>query len=257
MLVPLATPTADAVGLAVFALIGLLGGAHCLGMCGPLVTAYADRMGGGGRVTGRELRQHLLFNLGRTVSYALIGALFGTLGLLVFDAAAVTAVAGGVRSGAGVVAGLIILGTGVGYLGRGAAHGSWTVPGLSGLFARVSGRLTAHVETWVRGPRIVGLGMVHGLLPCPLLYPAYLYALARGSPVWGFLSLATLGLGTLPALFAYGTAFQQLGAGHRQRLHRLLGVAFLLLGYLPLSMGLRGLGVPVPMPPVPYYQPLA
>gem|GEM_PF-6123565 len=32
------------VSLGVFLLIGLFGGAHCLGMCGPLVTTYADRM---------------------------------------------------------------------------------------------------------------------------------------------------------------------------------------------------------------------
>lgn len=35
---------ADRVGLVVFALVDLLGGAHCLGMCGPLVTADADRI---------------------------------------------------------------------------------------------------------------------------------------------------------------------------------------------------------------------
>ncbi len=38
------------IGLVVFALIGLLGGAHCLGMCGPLVTLYADRLGDDGSV---------------------------------------------------------------------------------------------------------------------------------------------------------------------------------------------------------------
>jgi len=27
-----------------FLVIGLLGGAHCIGMCGPLVTVYAGRM---------------------------------------------------------------------------------------------------------------------------------------------------------------------------------------------------------------------
>src|SRR6056297_479048 len=68
----------DSLSLGVFLLVGLLGGAHCLGMCGPLVTTYADRMradeaGGRGRdddLTVRQVRQHALFNLGRTASYA-------------------------------------------------------------------------------------------------------------------------------------------------------------------------------------------
>jgi len=253
------TASPDQVGLVVFALVGLLGGAHCLGMCGPLVTTYADRMDAGrpGRTDWPILRQHLLFNLGRTVSYALLGAIFGAVGMVLFDAAGVLAVARRVRGVAGVVVGLVILAIGVGYLVRGRASGAETIPGLGGLFGAVAGRLTARIDRWVQGPRIVGLGMVHGFLPCPILYPAFLYALARGSPVWGFLSLAVLGLGTVPTLFAYGTVVGSVSPGVRTRLHRVLGAVFLLLGYLPLAMGLRSLGVPAPMLPVPFYQPLA
>jgi sulfite exporter TauE/SafE len=272
--------TPELAGLAVFAVIGLLGGAHCLGMCGPLVTMYADRMAArsdGGTVsdtagTGaagverdsrsnrlhwRDIRQHLLFNIGRTISYATIGAVMGGLGALVFDAAAVAAIADPVRAVAGVGVGLFILGTGATYLLRGSvggAHGS--VPGLDGLFSRAYGLVTDRVDRWVQGPRIVGLGMVHGFLPCPILYPAFLYALASGSAVTGFLSLGVLGLGTIPTLFAYGTVVQSVSARTRGHLHRALGVAFLALGYIPLAMGLNLLGIDVPMVPLPVYQPL-
>ena len=269
--------------LAVFALVGLLGGAHCLGMCGPLVTMYADRMTrrDGGAATGtsagggasaragdtgsrrdrpllswRDVRQHLLFNLGRTLSYAVIGAVMGALGAALFDAAAVVALATPVRSVTGVLVGLFVVGTGLVYLLRGSVgHGG--VPGLGGLFSRAYGAVTDRVDDWVGGPRIAALGALHGFLPCPILYPAFLYALARGSPVEGFLALGTLGLGTVPTLFAYGTVFQSVDAGTRVRLHRALGVAFVVLGYLPLSMGLMGLGIPVPHPDIPIYQPFS
>jgi len=61
----------EAVGLGVFFLIGLFGGAHCLGMCGPLVTTYADRMdaqssGPANQLSVHMVTQHGLFNLGRT-----------------------------------------------------------------------------------------------------------------------------------------------------------------------------------------------
>jgi len=47
----LPTELSGQVGLGVFFLIGLFGGAHCLGMCGPLITMYSEKMEGarGGR----------------------------------------------------------------------------------------------------------------------------------------------------------------------------------------------------------------
>jgi sulfite exporter TauE/SafE len=71
------------VDIVLFLAIGFFAGAHCIGMCGPLVTIYASKMGqtraDGGTQTVRsqrqshltlyEVRQHTLFNLGRTASY--------------------------------------------------------------------------------------------------------------------------------------------------------------------------------------------
>ena len=75
--------------LVVFLVVGLLGGAHCLGMCGPLVSLYAGRFDADtDRFTPHELRQHTLFNVGRTGGYAAIGGLCGFLGAMVFDASA-------------------------------------------------------------------------------------------------------------------------------------------------------------------------
>ena len=241
--------------LVVFLLIGLLGGAHCLGMCGPLVGLYADRM------EDKKGRQHALFNLGRTAGYALAGFLLGGVGAVVFDAASFARVATPGRGVAGVVAGAFILVTGATYVsGRTGRGHTPSVPGLAGVFSRVSAALTTRVDRWVGGPRIVGLGMVHALLPCPILYPVYLYALARGSPVAGAVSLGLVGVGTFPTLFASGLAVGALGdvaPANRARLHRVLGVAFMLLGYVPLAHGLTLLGVDVlPHVEIPVYQPL-
>ncbi|MFB6136531.1 MAG: sulfite exporter TauE/SafE family protein [Halobacteriaceae archaeon] len=244
------------VELGVFFLVGLLGGAHCLGMCGPLVTMYAERMESPSRddvLTLYEVRQHALFNAGRTVSYAVLGGAFGLVGAVVFDASAVVAAVGTVVRGAtGVAVGVLVLLVGARYLlGR---HGGHSALG-GGPAAAVYRRLSARVEGWAAGPGIVGLGLVHGFLPCPLLYPAFLYALARGSPVAGALSLGALGLGTFPTLFLYGTVVQSVSPAHRARLHRALGAAFLLLGWIPLAHGLELFGVHVPHPEVPVYRP--
>jgi sulfite exporter TauE/SafE len=244
------------VGLAVFALVGLLGGAHCLGMCGPLVTLYADQLGDDGPVAWAEIRQHLLFNFGRTVSYAFLGAFMGLLGTVVYDTAAVVALADSVRAVAGIAVGGLIMVTGGLYLRTGTAAGTISSFGSGSLLWRLSTRLHQHVDQWVGGPRIIALGAVHGILPCPLLYPAFLYAFAVGSPTHGALALSVLGLGTVPAVFGYGVAFNSISPRFQSRLHRALGVVFLVLGYLPLSHGLIIFGLAVPHPSIPIYQPL-
>lgn len=249
-----ALAAAPRVDLVVFALVGLLGGAHCLGMCGPIVTAYTDRFSDSGPLTFYEIRQQGLYNTGRVLGYAAFGGLMGGLGALVYDAAAIARAANGVRAVAGIVAGIAILVTGVSYL----------TGGMGGPLSRVHvggtllGRVVGELDEWVRGPRILGLGAVHAVFPCPLLYPAYLYVLSRGDPVEGAIALGVLGVATVPMLLVQGTAIGSLSRHWRARVHRGLGAVFIVLAALPLTHGLILLGVPVPAPPIHdlIYQPL-
>ncbi|WP_135662179.1 sulfite exporter TauE/SafE family protein [Halorhabdus rudnickae] len=239
--------------LAVLFAVGFFGGAHCLGMCGPLVMLYGDRMTG---QTDRgpsfhELRQHGLFNLGRAGSYAAIGGLLGTVGALASGVAGVAPLATQLRATTGVLVGAAIVFVGLEYVRSGTSPASGSLPIVGPAFERVTAVLAERVDRLADGPGIVALGAVHGLLPCPLLYPAYLYALTTGSTLRGALALGALGLGTIPALFAYGTAFQSLSTGTRKRLHRALGVAFVVLGTIPLARGLTLFGLAVPHLPLP------
>lgn len=256
-LLHLSAVTANPVALVVFFFVGLLGGAHCLGMCGPLVTTYADRLGNDRDVlTWREVRQHGLFNVGRTVGYAVVGGLAGLLGGAVFDAAAILAVGDGVRAILGIGVGLVIVAAGVGYVVSGTTAGGGLPHFAAKPVARVTSVIAKRVDRWVGGPRILGLGALHALLPCPIIYPAYLYAFGRGSAIEGAAALTAVGLGTFPTLFIYGTALGAIGGTTRSRLHRALGVAFVIAGLMPISHGLMLLGVPVPHIEIPIYQPL-
>lgn len=250
-----------AADLAVFFLIGLLGGAHCIGMCGPIVTMYSGRLAEHsssrrGHLGLYEVRQHLLFNVGRTVGYAVIGGTVGFLGgLLLLTSEGLAGVADLVHGSVGILVGLAVMGMGVYYLfgAAGGLGGKLRIPGAS----RVTGVLVSRVDGWVGGPGIVGLGALHGLLPCPILYPAFLYAFASGSAVTGVVGLAALGVGTIPAVLLYGTVIESVDPVNRHRMHRVLGVLFIALGYIPLSHGLMAAGIHLPHPPIPYYQPFA
>jgi sulfite exporter TauE/SafE len=235
--------TAELLGFFAF---GLLGSVHCLGMCGPVVTLYADRLGDREDVSWFAMRQQFLFNAGRTVTYALVGAALGALGGVVVSAGA--AVVGDlVRGVVGVLVGLGVVLAGVWYVfGRRVdVH-----VGSTGVFSSLVGSTASSLDEWVRGPRVAVLGAAHAALPCPILYPAFAYAFATGSPVRGGGALLALGLGTFPLVFAYGAALGSIGLGTRDRLHRVLGALMIALGTIPLLSGLTALGVPVPMHPI-------
>ncbi len=249
----------ETVGLPIFFLIGLLGGAHCLGMCGPLVATYAERMGPSGRhrsrLTLRQVRQQTLFNLGRTVTYAALGGVFGLAGELLFVSLRdLTLVATQIQAVTGIGVGVVVAGVGARYATGGGAR-TVRLPGVDRVGAAVRERLFPRIDTWVGDYRVAGLGAVHGFLPCPLLYPAYLYAFVQGSALGGAAALGVLGAGTIPAVFLTGTILTSADLSGHRRLHRLLGVAFLVLGYIPLQHGLAALGVPLPAVPLPHFQP--
>ena len=240
-----------------FALIGLLAGAHCIGMCGPLVTVYSERLHAGGpardhrsnELTMRDVRQHALFNIGRAISYTALGAVFGGLGGLLFlSVGELAAVVDPVRGVVGIAIGTAIIAIGGFYIG-GRTHLGGSLPGTTWLVRRITG----YVDRLVHGPGIVGLGAIHGILPCPVLYPAYLFAFATGSVVAGAVSLGALGVGTIPAVFLYGTVIDSVSVTKRRRIHRLLGVAFVVLGYVLLAHGLMNVGIHVPHPELPFW----
>ena len=72
----------------------------------------------------------------------------------------------------------------------------------------------------------------------------------------GAVALAALGVGTIPAVFAYGTIIESVDAVHRRRLHRVLGAVFLVLGYVLFAHGLMSLGVHIPHPGLPFWDAL-
>ena len=59
-------------------ILGLLGGGHCLGMCGGLMGALTLAIPAEQR--GRRLQLLLAYNLGRILSYAAAGLLLGLAG---------------------------------------------------------------------------------------------------------------------------------------------------------------------------------
>lgn len=211
----------DSLFLALF-LVGLLGGTHCVGMCGGIVGALS--MGGPPR-----LALHLAYNLGRIASYVLAGALVGALG------AGSLALSGQLplRLALQIFASLMLVALGFYLLG--ATRALALTEQLGQCFWRRIQPLGKRFLPARSVAQAFPLGLLWGWLPCGLVYSALASALGAGSAREGALLMLAFGLGTLPNLLLAGlllARFRNLIQDARVR-----GVA----GLLVLAYGLYGL----------------
>ncbi len=181
--------------------VGLLGGVHCVGMCGGIVAALTFGLPPERRSALGGLMPFLLaYNAGRIASYAAAGAVMGAAGVLLAGFLPVEVAQRGLL----VLAALFMVAMGL-YLG-----GWWR--GLARLEA-AGGALWRRIEPYgrrlmpVRRPgQAFALGLLWGWLPCGLVYSVLVWAVSSGSALQGMLLLLAFGLGTLPNLLAMGAA---------------------------------------------------
>ncbi|MDW7745772.1 sulfite exporter TauE/SafE family protein [Halomonas sp.] len=221
--------------LAAAFVFGLLGGAHCIGMCGGIMSALTFAVPPSMRSPARLSGLLLGYNLGRVASYMVAGALVAGLGTLV-------ALTPGARLALQALAAVMLILMAL-YIA------DWW-KGLLRVEA-LGRRLWTHLEPLgrrlmpvVRVPQAVALGAVWGWLPCGLVYSMLAWSLAIAEPWRGAALMGAFGLGTLPALLATGLAARQLGALIRHPATRTLA-ALSIIGFalwqlwtlLPLSAG--------------------
>ena len=210
--------------IAVF-LVGLLGGTHCIGMCGGIVGALTVQMPG----ASRQWPLHLAYNLGRISSYTLAGALLGAIGsagLLLNDVMPV-------QMALYVLANLMLIALGL-YLSGLAQTLAFTERAGQKLWQRIR-PLTARFLPARTVARALPLGMLWGFLPCGMVYSILTAALVAGSPARGAGLMLAFGLGTLPNLLLAGLLLKRLREFAQARPVRLAS------GLLVLGFGVYGL----------------
>ncbi len=211
--------------------VGLLGGAHCIGMCGGIMNALVFAVPEGERSQRKVLPIVLLYNLGRITSYAVAGAIIGALG------AWMQMIASPVGLGLRMVAGLMMVAMGL-YLA-----GWWH--GLARL-ERAGGHLWRHIQPL--GNRFMPvrknwqallLGAIWGWLPCGLVYSAL--TLSAGVMHWyqSALVMIAFGLGTLPVMVMTGAFAFQVKVWSQKKVVRNIA-ALMVIGF-----GLWTMAVPI------------
>ncbi|MGH1484651.1 MAG: sulfite exporter TauE/SafE family protein [Cellvibrionaceae bacterium] len=178
--------------------IGLLGGAHCIGMCGGIIGALTMSL----KADQYWARLYLIlsYNMGRILSYVLIALLFYSI---------VSSLDGYLSLGfMRIIAGLLLIAMGL-YLAnwwRGLVYLE-KAGGFLWRFIQPIAKSFMPVKTI---PQAFLLGMIWGWLPCGLIYSALVYSATGTSAYSAALIMLSFALGTLPAVLLSGLLAERL-----------------------------------------------
>ncbi|MEX0883715.1 MAG: sulfite exporter TauE/SafE family protein, partial [Cyclobacteriaceae bacterium] len=182
-------------------ILGLIGSFHCVGMCGPIALALSAQD------QKKYWGNKLCYNMGRTLTYSLLGALIGLVGFSLALA--------GLQQWLSIGMGVLILGMAFFYR---RAEGLIARSSVLGGVRRLKSSLGKYLKR--RGPFAFFVsGMLNGLLPCGMVYIALVASLAMQSVISGFLYMFFFGLGTIPTLMILMYSKDLLSLSLRQRMN--------------------------------------
>lgn len=207
-------------------ILGLIGSLHCAGMCGPIAINLPLR----GDTFLEKFFSGLLYNLGRTLMYGIMGAIFGSIGKGLYLL--------GIQQWVSIIMGSIMILTVL----------------LPFVFKKINliqfdfftGFLRKSIQKLFKIRSYKGLffiGMLNSLLPCGLVYVAIIGAIATGNFYYGSLYLILFGLGTIPMMLTISLIGNAITTNVRNIFNKIIPYLVVLIGALFILRGLC-LGIP-------------
>lgn len=204
---------------AVLFVVGVLTSLHCVGMCGGIMLSQS--LSKESKNKFEAVQPALLYNIGRVISYTILGGAIGALGS-VFTLSITT------KAAVQIFAGVFMIIMGLNMAGFSA-------------FRKFQIRLpqfACKAKSKSGSPLIVGL--LNGLMPCGPLQTMQLFALGTGSAAKGALAMFVFSIGTVPLMLTFGALSGLLSKGYTKKILKFSGVLIIVLG---LIMGNRGLAL--------------
>ena len=213
-------------GFGMLFVIGLMTSVHCIAMCGGINVSQC--LSENKKFSGLY---PVMYNLGRVVSYTVIGFVLGFAGMLFGtgeNLGVSSIIQGLIKSFAGIY--MVIMG--VNMLGF--------VPQIK--------RLTFHLPNFIGKFRVKNsqpfvVGLLNGFMPCGPLQSIQLVALATGNPFTGGLSMFAFSLGTVPLMLGLGSLVSVLGKRFTDRMMTVGAVLVTVMGLAMVSQGASLTGV--------------
>lgn len=213
-------------------LIGLFGSFHCIGMCGPIALALPIQNNN----MVRMILGRLLYNIGRAITYAAIGLLFGLIGQSLSLA--------GFQQSVSIVAGVLILL--MVLLPSKISQKLYLLKpayGFTNFLKRKFGMLLR--QKTISATFFIGL--LNGFLPCGLVYIAVAGALGTGHYLDGAAYMFVFGIGTIPIMLTVSLAGNFIGINVRKRINKMIPAFMIILAFLFILRGMN-LGIPYVSP---------
>jgi len=220
-------------------LMGLTGSLHCIGMCGPIALSLPLR----GNNFAQKITAGLLYNLGRTTTYSMMGAFFGLIGqsfnMLGFQQLI------SIIMGSFMIASILLPSI---FKNRLKVNLNFLLIPLRHAIQRLF-----KVRSY-KGLFLVGLG--NGLLPCGLVYLAIAGAIGVGSFYQGIAFMLIFGLGTIPLMLMISWVGNVLTTSVRNKMNKVIPYLVVVIGIIFILRGLT-LGIPYLSPPKEKLTPLS
>ncbi|MCE5187694.1 MAG: sulfite exporter TauE/SafE family protein [Eubacteriales bacterium] len=211
------------ISLTALFITGLFTSVHCIAMCGGI--NLSQSVGASGTAKSK-LRNPLLYNLGRVISYTAIGGVVGGIGSVLFLSETLKAILLALAAVGMLLMGLSMLG----WLPW------WLTP-------RMPKFLSSRIGKSGTGKGPFAVGLLNGFIPCGPLQAMQLYALATGSVLTGALSMLLFSLGTVPLMLGAGALFSVLKGKFAYVVQRVSAVLVVFFAIVMASSALSLLGV--------------
>lgn len=206
--------------------IGFLGSFHCIGMCGPIALALPVHAMNG----VRKYISIALYNLGRAMTYGILGLIFGWVG----SQFRLWGLQQFLSMGAGLLILLFLL-TRYSVISR--------IVGMNRITMKVQSALGRILQSPKKATTFFSIGLLNGLLPCGLVYVAVAAALATTHIISGSVLMVAFGLGTIPVMAGLMTFGHLISVPVRQKINRAVPY---FVGVMALMLILRGMNLGIP-----------
>ncbi|MCF6331681.1 MAG: sulfite exporter TauE/SafE family protein [Draconibacterium sp.] len=214
-------------------ILGFMGSFHCAGMCGPIAIALPLH----GNTVSQKIYGGTLYNLGRTLTYGIMGTVFGLLGqgiqLIGFQQKV------SVIMGALMIIYVIFPAL---FKNQYRMDKSWF--SFVGKLKSTIGKIFSTRSF----SSLFFIGLLNGLLPCGLVYMAIAGAIGTGNVMLGTFYMVLFGLGTIPMMLSISLAGNVMSLAAREKINKLIPVLVVVVGIFFILRGLS-LGIPYLSPP--------
>ncbi len=223
-------------GYGMLFVIGLITSVHCIAMCGGInlsqSISYVKRHSelSSNKAKGKKkLYPTLMYNCGRVVSYTVIGAILGTVGMVIGESSysGLSFIFQGLLK---ILAGFFMVTMGINML--------QLFPWLRKIQIHFPKRIAVKVnKIKLKNKTPFFIGLLNGLMPCGPLQSIQLVALAVANPFSGALSMFMFSLGTVPLMLTFGMIVSVLGNKFFKVVTQVGAVLVVILGYAMIAQG--------------------